>query len=136
LGPKGWIWWIGEHLLIADTAEAIAAAVVRLVADTRFAALRLAQQGSEQVKAHYDWGQIASDGSSLRRRQSQREGRCEHRSQFDVSVVIPNYNRADALSDTLESLARQTLPPDSFEVLVVDDGSTDGSPALAASLQT
>jgi glycosyltransferase involved in cell wall biosynthesis len=43
-----------------------------------------------------------------------------------VSVVIPTRNRANYLSVALSSLARQELNPAS-EVLVVDDGSTDGT---------
>lgn len=41
------------------------------------------------------------------------------------SVVIPTYNRSDILRLTLESLARQDLDHDEYEVLVVDDGSSD-----------
>lgn len=44
-----------------------------------------------------------------------------------VSVIIPAYNRKSELEQLLASLARQTLPPDSFEVIVVDDGSVDGT---------
>ena len=44
------------------------------------------------------------------------------------SVVIPNLNGAHFLEPCLESLARQTLPPD--KVIVVDNGSTDGSVEL------
>ena len=44
-----------------------------------------------------------------------------------VSVVVPTYNRREALARLLASLARQTLPPRDFEVVVVDDGSTDGT---------
>ncbi|GLW52022.1 glycosyltransferase [Kitasatospora phosalacinea] len=44
-----------------------------------------------------------------------------------VSVVIPTYNRADLLGHTLDALAGQDLPAEQFEVLVVDDGSTDGT---------
>jgi len=44
-----------------------------------------------------------------------------------VSVIIPTYNRKEMLRDTLNSLARQTYPDDYFEVIVVDDGSTDGT---------
>jgi glycosyltransferase involved in cell wall biosynthesis len=43
------------------------------------------------------------------------------------SVVIPTYNRADLLRHTLESLTKQRLSRDEFEVLVVDDGSSDGT---------
>ncbi len=41
------------------------------------------------------------------------------------SVVIPTYNRSDILRLTLESLVRQDLDRDDFEVLVIDDGSSD-----------
>lgn len=46
-------------------------------------------------------------------------------SSLACSVIIPTYNRVDMLRDTLESLARQSLPTSDFEVLVVDDGSSD-----------
>jgi glycosyltransferase involved in cell wall biosynthesis len=40
-----------------------------------------------------------------------------------VSVVIPTHNRVEPLHRLLNSLAKQTLAPDKFEVIVVDDGS-------------
>jgi glycosyltransferase involved in cell wall biosynthesis len=43
----------------------------------------------------------------------------------DLSVVIPTHNGAERLRKCLESLIRQTLPPNSFETIVVVDGSTD-----------
>jgi GT2 family glycosyltransferase len=46
----------------------------------------------------------------------------------DVAVVIPNFNGARWLPGVLGSVAAQTRPP--ADVLVVDDGSTDGSAAL------
>jgi GT2 family glycosyltransferase len=48
----------------------------------------------------------------------------------DVAVVIPNYNGERWLPAVLGSVAAQTLAP--AEVLVVDDGSSDGSLALLA----
>ena len=45
----------------------------------------------------------------------------------DVSVVIPTYNRRDSLVRLLSSLDRQTLGQDRFEVVVVDNNSTDGT---------
>lgn len=44
-----------------------------------------------------------------------------------ISVVIPTYNRRDILHKCLEALSRQTIDPSHFEVLVCDDGSTDGT---------
>ena len=47
-----------------------------------------------------------------------------------VSVVIPTYNRRPILEKCLLALERQQACPeiDSYEVVVVDDGSTDGTP--------
>jgi|GEM_PF-873580 len=42
-----------------------------------------------------------------------------------VSVVVPTYNRRRSAHETVECLLRQTLRP--HEVVVVDDGSTDGT---------
>lgn len=44
-----------------------------------------------------------------------------------ISVVMATYNRADILPVTIDHLARQTLAPASYEVIIVDDGSTDGT---------
>jgi GT2 family glycosyltransferase len=45
----------------------------------------------------------------------------------DVSVVIPTYNRRASLLRLLSSLDRQTLDKERFEVVVVDNNSTDGT---------
>lgn len=46
-------------------------------------------------------------------------------SNLSVSVIIPTYNRVESLRRTLRSLGEQSYPTDAFEVIVVDDGSTD-----------
>ena len=43
----------------------------------------------------------------------------------DISVIIPAYNRAGLIGETLWSLLNQTVP--AKEIIVVDDGSTDGT---------
>ncbi len=48
-----------------------------------------------------------------------------------ISIIIPCYNGAKYLRETLDSVVAQTLP--ALEVLVVDDGSTDDSAAIAES---
>ncbi|MBI5083506.1 MAG: glycosyltransferase family 2 protein [Acidobacteria bacterium] len=48
----------------------------------------------------------------------------------DVTVIIPNWNGAGRLERALDSLAAQTTPP--ALILVVDNGSTDGSADAAA----
>ncbi len=50
------------------------------------------------------------------------------------SVIIPAYNAGATLGRTLAALARQDVAPGSFEVVVVDDGSTDNTADLARSL--
>jgi glycosyltransferase involved in cell wall biosynthesis len=44
---------------------------------------------------------------------------------MDISIVIPTYNRFDALLKTLDALKRIDYPPEKWEAIVVDDGSTD-----------
>ncbi|MGA5895545.1 glycosyltransferase family 2 protein [Streptomyces venetus] len=46
-----------------------------------------------------------------------------------VSVIIPVYNPGVYIEDCISSLQRQSLPPDEYEVIFVDDGSTDETPA-------
>jgi GT2 family glycosyltransferase len=48
-----------------------------------------------------------------------------------VSVVIPTRNGEQRLPIVLGALARQTVAPHEFEVIVVDDSSTDGTSAVA-----
>jgi len=48
-----------------------------------------------------------------------------------ISVIIPAYNAASTIGHCLEALSAQTCPPD--EVIVVDDGSTDGTAQVAKS---
>jgi len=50
-----------------------------------------------------------------------------------VTVVIPAYNRAASIRAAIESVLRQTWTD--FELLVVDDGSTDGTLAAAAEVE-
>jgi glycosyltransferase involved in cell wall biosynthesis len=51
---------------------------------------------------------------------------------FLVSAAIPAYNEAERIAAAIASARNQTEPP--AEILVVDDGSTDGTAKLAASL--
>ncbi len=44
-----------------------------------------------------------------------------------LSVVIPTYNRWSQLTTVIEALAAQTVAADDLEVIVVSDGSTDGT---------
>ncbi len=44
-----------------------------------------------------------------------------------VSVIIPTYNRLTFLAPTVESLFAQRYPADRFEIILVDNSSTDGT---------
>ena len=46
-----------------------------------------------------------------------------------VSVVVPVYNPGAFIEPGIESMLRQTMPPGDLEVIYVDDGSTDDTPA-------
>jgi len=47
---------------------------------------------------------------------------------MQISLIIPTYNRSQALKRALHSALQQTRPPD--EIIVVDDGSTDNTAAM------
>lgn len=47
-----------------------------------------------------------------------------------ISVVVPCFNKGAVLRETIDSALAQTYPP--LEVIVIDDGSTDDSAAVAA----
>lgn len=51
-----------------------------------------------------------------------------------VSIIVSTYNRKDMLKNCLEALFNQTYPKDRYEVIVVDDGSTDGTEEAVKSI--
>jgi glycosyltransferase involved in cell wall biosynthesis len=44
---------------------------------------------------------------------------------MEITVIVPTYNRLASLKDTLHGLQKQTLPSHLFEIIVVNDGSSD-----------
>ena len=44
---------------------------------------------------------------------------------MNISVIIPSYNREEFLKRSIASVINQTIQP--FEIIVVDDGSVDGT---------
>ena len=54
---------------------------------------------------------------------------------IEITVAICTYNRADLLSGALESVCQQTLSPDRYEIIVVDNASTDNTPGVVRAFQ-
>ena len=51
-----------------------------------------------------------------------------------ISVIIPTYNGRDMLRKSLPTWSEQTLPSEEYEVLVVDNGSTDDTRSMVEQL--
>jgi glucosyl-dolichyl phosphate glucuronosyltransferase len=52
-----------------------------------------------------------------------------------LSIIVPTRNRAERLEHALRSLAQQTLSTSSFEIIVVDNGSRDRTPAVVGEFE-
>lgn len=50
-----------------------------------------------------------------------------------ISIIIPTYNEIEVLEDSIQSLGEQTFTD--FEIIVVDDGSTDGTIEILENLK-
>ena len=47
-----------------------------------------------------------------------------------VTVIVPCFNEQANIGEVLDALMRQTYPEDKFDIVVVDNGSTDNSPCI------
>lgn len=54
---------------------------------------------------------------------------------MQLSIIIPTYNRADILKDCLKRLDNQDFMKNEFEVIIVDDGSTDDTKKIVENAQ-
>lgn len=54
---------------------------------------------------------------------------------MEISVIVPTYNNREVLRETIRALREQTLASEMYEIVVVDDGSTDGTAEMLAELQ-
>ena len=124
--------------------ESLASQLQRVATD-REAARRIGEQGRREVIDRLTWEQAAKEFTSFIGSIERKHPRAvppavavggppAERSPYwmgtRVSVVVPTYNRKDALHKCLRALERQTILPQEFEVLVVDDGSSDGTRAM------
>jgi len=55
---------------------------------------------------------------------------------MDATLIMPTYNKLPRLRLTISSLENQTYDKDRYEVIVVDDGSTDGTCQFLSELKS
>ena len=53
-----------------------------------------------------------------------------------ISVIVPTYNRVDRLRQVIAALEQQHYPMDDYEVIVISDGSSDGTDAYLTALRS
>jgi glycosyltransferase involved in cell wall biosynthesis len=118
---------------------------LRAVARDPAAAREVGQRAKAQVVDRFTWDAAARGllAAAARVRETSEAGHSRREQVRDtvhserspywlglrVSVVIPTYNRKVQLLECLAALDRQSVLPQEFEVVVVDDGSTDGTEA-------
>ncbi|MBM3274790.1 MAG: glycosyltransferase, partial [Candidatus Sericytochromatia bacterium] len=141
----------GEHVLVADSPGAMADAIVRVYEDEALWT-RLGEAGRQHVERQYSPGAVreaisgllapaVQDGSgagnagSARKESAAVGGTTGAGAVFKASIVIPVWNRAEFTQKCVEALA-ESIPEDySYEVIIVDNGSTDGTGQFLASLE-
>jgi len=87
----------------------------------RVAALMAAHDGLQEATGGHTTGD--------ERDPDRADGRARSGAQPKVSVIVPVYNPGEYLQRCTDSIVGQSLPPDEYEAIFVDDGSTDESPA-------
>jgi radical SAM superfamily enzyme YgiQ (UPF0313 family)/GT2 family glycosyltransferase len=73
---------------------------------------------------------------AVRQRAERKAAALTAKHEVPLSVVIPTYNRRDTLRKTLLAFSAQTVDPAEFEVIVVDDGSSDDALAMLERVKT
>ncbi len=66
---------------------------------------------------------------------ARRDSRLVYNLSMRFSIVIPTYNRSEKLKECLKALFDQDYPKKEYEIIVVDDGSTDNTPQLLKKMQ-
>jgi GT2 family glycosyltransferase/glycosyltransferase involved in cell wall biosynthesis len=121
---------------------------IRRVYENRGEATAIGARGRASVLDRFSWRRIAERLLEISKeiragcskplranpdRSASRTERSPYWLGLRVSVVIPSHNRKDKLLACLEALKLQSILAQEFEVLVIDDGSTDGTEEALAS---
>jgi GT2 family glycosyltransferase/glycosyltransferase involved in cell wall biosynthesis len=120
--PK-WVQW-------AEVDEDDLAEQMQAVVRDRGEANRRGHVGQAFVRANYSWKQAAAKlRDALHSFMAERDQIVQSRQlsgppEKKISVIVPTYNRADALDRCLSAYQEQSLPQKQWEIIVVDDGST------------
>ncbi len=54
---------------------------------------------------------------------------------METSVIIPTFNNRDVLRETIRAVQNQTFPQDAYEIVIADDGSTDGTAEMVEAMR-
>lgn len=126
-----------QELLVADEAESFARAVIRLYQDPVLWE-QLSQAGQTFMRSAYApetvQGQLAAALEAVCPPSGRGQGSAAANpaKTDDVSLVVLTRNQQDYTWKCLDSLFKHTRQP--YEIIVVDNGSTDGTPDLIRSL--
>ncbi|MBC7339106.1 MAG: glycosyltransferase [Firmicutes bacterium] len=136
VGAEGMGLQDGKHVLIADNPEAFAEAVLRLYRD-RDLWHDLSMRGLALVKERYGFDKVRLDVRNalkmcLRSRSGSRVGFESKKGDGLTSIVIPCWNEVELTRQCVDSVFRNTTEP--FELIVVDNGSTDETPEYLQAL--
>lgn len=86
----------------------------------------MGEAGRELVLRHYDWRSVAESLAGVYSDVLQEKTVSGRSQRPKASIIIPCYNKAQYIGEAILSAAGQRNAP-KYEVIVVDDGSTDGS---------
>ncbi|HVH28018.1 MAG TPA: glycosyltransferase [Vicinamibacterales bacterium] len=115
---------------------------MRRVYEDRDAASTMGEAGRSTVKERFSWDAAAArlveiaeavrlePTSTAPPRTARPRGSAERSPYWlglRVSVIVPTRDRKEKLLACLDALGRQSILPQEFEVIVVDDGSSDGT---------
>lgn len=118
----------GRQALVADTPQAFADAVVRLYQDPALWQ-RLSESGREFIRSRYSPAVVGGKFNHMLNKLAPLQD-----AKPDFSIIIPTLNNLALTKQCLQAI-RKTAAPCRYEVIIVDNGSTDNSAVFFAGEQ-